>query len=96
MLKGWHENGIVGLYHYICSDHVYEECAMPALGTAVAQFPFEGGTEGTIGIQEGEELLLIERDEGDGWTRVRRIDNSTEGFVPSSYLQCKWYAAEEK
>ncbi|KHJ92365.1 SH3 domain protein [Oesophagostomum dentatum] len=77
-------------------DEVYEECAMPALGTAVAQFPFEGGTEGTIGIQEGEELLLIERDEGDGWTRVRRIDNSTEGFVPSSYLQCKWYAAEEK
>ncbi|ETN77599.1 SH3 domain protein [Necator americanus] len=76
-------------------DEVYEECAMPALGTAVAQFPFEGGTEGTIGIQEGEELLLIERDEGDGWTRVRRIDSSTEGFVPSSYLQSKWYAADE-
>ncbi|PIO66886.1 SH3 domain protein [Teladorsagia circumcincta] len=53
-------------------DEMYEECTMPALGTALAQFSFEGGTEGTIGMQEGEELLLIERDEGDGWTRVRR------------------------
>uniref|UniRef100_A0A1I7XGD1 SH3 domain-containing protein n=1 Tax=Heterorhabditis bacteriophora TaxID=37862 RepID=A0A1I7XGD1_HETBA len=53
-------------------DEVYEECTMPALGTAVVQFSFEGGTEGTIRIQEGDELLLIEKDEGDGWTRVRR------------------------
>ena len=29
-------------------------------------------TEGTMKIGEGEELLLIERDEGDGWTRVRK------------------------
>ncbi|VDO46600.1 unnamed protein product [Haemonchus placei] len=68
---------------------------MPALGTALAQYSFEGGTEGTIGMQEGEELLLIERDEGDGWTRVRRLASSVEGFVPSSYLQCKWFSAEE-
>lgn len=79
---------------HLARDEVYEECAMPALGTAVAQFPFEGGTEGTIAMQEGEEMLLIERDEGDGWTRVRRIGTSIEGFVPSSYLQCKWYADE--
>ena len=51
---------------------VYEECEMPALGTALAQFSFDGGTEGTMKIGEGEELLLIERDEGDGWTRVRK------------------------
>uniref|UniRef100_A0A158PCJ7 SH3 domain-containing protein n=1 Tax=Angiostrongylus cantonensis TaxID=6313 RepID=A0A158PCJ7_ANGCA len=77
-------------------DEVYEECAMPALGTAVAQFPFEGGTEGTIDMRDGEELLLIEKDEGDGWTRVRRIASSVEGFVPTSYLQCKWYTTEDK
>ncbi|PAV85129.1 hypothetical protein WR25_04543 [Diploscapter pachys] len=72
-------------------DEVYEECEMPALGTALAQFSFDGGTEGTMKIGEGEELLLIERDEGDGWTRVRKLDTKMEGFVPSSYLKCKWY-----
>ncbi|VDM62350.1 unnamed protein product [Angiostrongylus costaricensis] len=61
-------------------DEVYEECAMPALGTAVAQFPFEGGTEGTIDMRDGEELLLIERDEGDGWTRVRRFVTNELGL----------------
>ncbi|VDL74691.1 unnamed protein product [Nippostrongylus brasiliensis] len=90
--EGGHNGNRNGLH--LARDEVYEECAMPTLGTAVAQFPFEGGTEGTIGMQEGEELLLIERDEGDGWTRVRRVGTSVEGFVPSSYLQCKWYTDE--
>ena len=48
-------------------------------------------SEGSIRMEEGEELWLIENDQGDGWTRVRRVDaNPTdpmpEGFVPSSYM----------
>uniref|UniRef100_T1J7Q9 SH3 domain-containing protein n=1 Tax=Strigamia maritima TaxID=126957 RepID=T1J7Q9_STRMM len=44
-------------------------------------------SEGSIPMIEGEELQVIELDQGDGWTRVRRGDNE-EGFVPSSYVQC--------
>lgn len=43
-----------------------------------------------VAMKEGEELLLLERDAGDGWTKIRK-ENLGEGFVPSSYLECKWY-----
>ncbi|CAI4226275.1 unnamed protein product [Auanema sp. JU1783] len=72
-------------------EDTYEECDMPVLGTAVAQFAYDGGTEGTMKILENDELLLIEKDEGDGWTRVRKLDGRQEGFVPTSYLKCMWY-----
>ena len=43
-------------------------------------------------MDENEELWVIENDQGDGWTRVRRINISNldpmpEGFVPSSYVE---------
>ena len=42
-------------------------------------------------MDDGEELWVIETDQGDGWTRVRRTnmtsnDPMPEGFVPSSYI----------
>ncbi len=48
-------------------------------------------SEGSIRMDESEELWVIEHDQGDGWTRVRRtnispIDPMPEGFVPSSYI----------
>lgn len=72
-------------------SEVYEECDMPALGTCTALYGFEGGSEGTMAMEEGDEMILLERDEGDGWTRVRHVSSAREGFVPTSYLQCKWY-----
>lgn len=37
---------------------------------------------------ENEELYLIEKDQGDGWTRVRRMNGECEeGFVPTSYIE---------
>lgn len=42
-------------------------------------------------MREGDEMILLEKDEGDGWTRVRNIQTQVEGFVPTSYLQCRWY-----
>ena len=49
-------------------------------------------SEGSIRMEEGEDLWIIETDQGDGWTRVRRTNISTldpmpEGFVPSSYVE---------
>ncbi len=48
-------------------------------------------SEGSIRMEENEDLWVIETDQGDGWTRVRRtnatkLDPMPEGFVPSSYI----------
>ena len=56
-------------------------------------------SEGSIRMEEGEDLWIIETDQGDGWTRVRRTSISTldpmpEGFVPSSYIEtCELFAS---
>ncbi|XP_051859799.1 formin-binding protein 1-like isoform X9 [Drosophila albomicans] len=65
------------------------------LGTCRALYPFEATSEGSIPMNEGEELQVIENDQGDGWTRVRRANNSNgwdEGFVPTSYIECTLFA----
>lgn len=66
----------------------YDTELLPPLGTCRALYPFEATSEGSIAMADGEELLVIEVDQGDGWTRVRRPADSTEGFVPTSYIQC--------
>jgi hypothetical protein len=37
-------------------------------------------------MRDGDDLLLLEKDVGDGWTRVRHQRSNAEGFVPTSYL----------
>lgn len=44
-----------------------------------------------VAMREGEEYLLLERDAGDGWTKVRRLDDHQDGFVPTTYLECHFY-----
>ncbi|KAF0297329.1 Formin-binding protein 1-like [Amphibalanus amphitrite] len=60
---------------------------LPPIADAFALFAFKASSEGSIPMQEGERLLVIELDQGDGWTRVRRHDSLEEGFVPTAYLQ---------
>lgn len=46
-------------------------------------------------MTEGEELQVIELDQGDGWTRVRRVTGPNgweEGFVPTSYIESTLFA----
>lgn len=46
-------------------------------------------------MAENEELHVIELDQGDGWTRVRRMATGNlveEGFVPTSYIESTLYA----
>nr|NP_001261412.1 Cdc42-interacting protein 4, isoform J [Drosophila melanogaster]AGB94107.1 Cdc42-interacting protein 4, isoform J [Drosophila melanogaster] len=65
------------------------------VGKCRALYPFEASSEGSIPMSEGEELQVIEIDQGDGWTRVRRENNSNgwdEGFVPTSYIEITLYA----
>uniref|UniRef100_A0A7E4US44 SH3 domain-containing protein n=1 Tax=Panagrellus redivivus TaxID=6233 RepID=A0A7E4US44_PANRE len=74
------------------TNGTYEDFDLPALGTCVALYAFEGGADGTtVAMREGETLQLLERDEGDGWTRIRNTTSGAEGFVPTSYLNCTWY-----
>ena len=43
-------------------------------------------------MTENEEFEVVELDQGDGWTRVRRITQPTEeGFVPTSYIESRLY-----
>ena len=44
-------------------------------------------SEGSMSMTEGEKLKLIELDQGDGWTRVRKMNDYEEGFVPTTYIQ---------
>ncbi|XP_031778638.1 formin-binding protein 1-like isoform X2 [Nasonia vitripennis] len=71
--------------------YVDEVDAQPPLGTCKALYPFDATSEGSIPMYDGEELYMIELDQGDGWTRVRRISQPIEGFVPTSYIECHLY-----
>ncbi|CAL8303368.1 unnamed protein product [Merluccius merluccius] len=61
-----------------------EELTVP-IGNCTAMYNFPGASEGTISMQEGEVLDVVEEDKGDGWTRVRRT-NGDEGYIPTSYV----------
>lgn len=70
-----------------------EEYMLPALGTCKALYPFEATSEGSIPMSENEKLFMIEVDQGDGWTRVRRMSGDCEeGFVPTSYIETSLYS----
>ncbi|XP_063701879.1 formin-binding protein 1-like isoform X2 [Culicoides brevitarsis] len=71
----------------INDDHFYDPEPLQPLGTCRALYPFEASSEGSIPIKDGEELHVIELDQGDGWTRVRRMNEWTEGFVPTTYIE---------
>nr|CAD7258378.1 unnamed protein product [Timema shepardi] len=76
--------------HSQAGDYVDGE-VLPPLGVCRALYPFEATSEGSIPMLDGEELYIIELDQGDGWTRVRRQTDMEEGFVPTSYIECTLY-----
>lgn len=56
-----------------------------------------GASEGSIPMSEQEELHIIELDQGDGWTRVRRIHGPfEEGFVPTTYIESTLYNTQDR
>lgn len=69
----------------------YDTEPLPIIGTCRAIYVFEGTSEGSMSMAEGEELNVIELDQGDGWTRVRRMSEFEEGFVPTSYIEMSLY-----
>uniref|UniRef100_A0A3B4E3A7 Cdc42-interacting protein 4 homolog n=1 Tax=Pygocentrus nattereri TaxID=42514 RepID=A0A3B4E3A7_PYGNA len=72
------------IYAEFDDDFEEEELSIP-IGQCTALYNFPGVNEiGTIAMQEGEVLAVVEEDKGDGWTRVRR-NNGDEGYIPTSY-----------
>ncbi|XP_017285496.1 thyroid hormone receptor interactor 10b [Kryptolebias marmoratus] len=63
----------------------FEDIETP-VGLCTALYTFEGNSEGTISITEGELLTVMETDKGDGWMRVLKATGE-EGYIPSSYVQ---------
>ncbi|KAF7663444.1 hypothetical protein LDENG_00209740 [Lucifuga dentata] len=66
-------------------DDEFEDIASP-IGHCTALYTFEGNSEETISITEGELLTVMEDDKGDGWMRVLRASGE-EGYIPSSYVK---------
>lgn len=73
------------------NEYDYTDEFDAVLGTGKALYPFTGQSEGSIDIIEGEEFDIVELDQGDGWTRVRKR-NFEEGFVPTSYIETHLYS----
>ncbi|XP_039899730.1 thyroid hormone receptor interactor 10b isoform X1 [Simochromis diagramma] len=66
-------------------DEEFDEIESP-IGQCTALYSFEGNSEGTVSIKEGELLSIMEEDKGDGWMRVLRASGD-EGYIPSSYVK---------
>ncbi|BFZ20710.1 hypothetical protein BsWGS_23748 [Bradybaena similaris] len=66
----------------------------PVIGKCRALYAFEAINEGSVPMYENEEMQILEQDQGDGWTRVRRTDGN-EGFVPTSYIECHYFEGDQ-
>ena len=77
-------------------DEPEEECIdqLPVIGTCRALYTFMAENEGSVSMEENEEMNVLEQDQGDGWTRVRKKDEM-EGFVPTSYIQIHFFDQDE-
>ena len=43
-----------------------------------------------MSIEESESLNVLEKDSGDGWTLVKRL-NGEKGYVPTDYIQIVYF-----
>ncbi|MCJ1396286.1 hypothetical protein MMC18_009175 [Xylographa bjoerkii] len=48
-------------------------------------YPYQASGEGEISVDEGEEVFIVEPDDGSGWMTIRL--SGTSGIVPSAYVE---------
>lgn len=60
--------------------------AGPTGPSAIASYPYDAAGEDELSVGQGEELTVVEEDDGLGWTLVRGSTGQS-GLVPTSYLQ---------
>ncbi|KAL3476892.1 hypothetical protein BJX99DRAFT_227105 [Aspergillus californicus] len=49
-------------------------------------YPYQATGADEVNVQDGEEVTIVEPDDGSGWMRVRS-ESSAEGLVPASYVE---------
>lgn len=48
-------------------------------------YDFDSTNDGEMSVRSGEELVVIDEDDGSGWTHVTR--GGDEGYIPTSYIE---------
>lgn len=54
---------------------------------ARAVYPYDATGDDEITFAQGEELDVVEEDDGSGWTTVRSLLTGNQGLAPTSYLE---------
>lgn len=60
------------------------------IGTALVIYAFSGTVQNAMSVEENEALNVLEKDSGDGWTLVKRL-NGEKGYVPTDYIRIVYY-----
>lgn len=81
-----HSGGIGGIFSLRRNKTVSSQSG-PTAGKARATYPYEATGEDEITIAQGEDLDVVEEDDGSGWTLVRSTLTGKQGLAPTSYLE---------
>ncbi|CCH41075.1 SLIT-ROBO Rho GTPase-activating protein 1 [Wickerhamomyces ciferrii] len=57
-----------------------------SIPSAIAQFPYQADGEDEVSVAANESLVIIEMDDGSGWTKIQNSIGDS-GLVPTSYIQ---------
>lgn len=52
-----------------------------------ALYAYEASGEGEASMEEGERLVLLAPDGGDGWCEVERVGDRSRGVVPAGWVR---------
>ncbi|KAI9830877.1 MAG: hypothetical protein M1826_004306 [Phylliscum demangeonii] len=50
-------------------------------------YAYQAHGAGEISVGEGDAVVVVEADDGSGWTKVRTVAGAVEGVVPTSYVE---------
>ncbi|PYH86395.1 putative actin polymerization protein Bzz1 [Aspergillus uvarum CBS 121591] len=50
-------------------------------------YPYQAQGDDEATVQEGDDIVILEPDDGSGWLRVRTPATGNEGLVPASYVE---------
>jgi hypothetical protein len=73
----------------LIENNQYEEHEL-VIGTALVMYSYEGTVQNAMSIEENESLNVLEKDSGDGWTLVKKL-NGEKGYVPTDYIRIVYY-----
>ncbi|KAL8841492.1 MAG: hypothetical protein Q9170_000875 [Blastenia crenularia] len=58
----------------------------PSESRAKMLYPYQANGEGEVSVDEGQEVTVVEPDDGSGWINVK-LGSSGSGLVPASYVE---------